>query len=84
MKQSAVATIYERTGRTDAVHGRVVVAWRKASWMGVIYATALAGGAVTFAWDALVVCVGLSAVTLCLGHSLGMHRLLIHRSYECP
>ena len=23
-------------------------------------------------------------LTLCLGHSLGMHRLLIHRSYECP
>lgn len=26
----------------------------------------------------------LTGVTLCLGHSLGMHRLLIHRSYECP
>ncbi|WP_336620309.1 acyl-CoA desaturase [Pseudoalteromonas umbrosa] len=26
----------------------------------------------------------LTAITLCLGHSLGMHRLLIHRSYECP
>lgn len=25
----------------------------------------------------------LAAVTLCFGHSLGMHRLLIHRSYEC-
>lgn len=26
----------------------------------------------------------LTAITLCFGHSLGMHRLLIHRSYECP
>lgn len=25
-----------------------------------------------------------TAITLCFGHSLGMHRLLIHRSYECP
>lgn len=25
-----------------------------------------------------------TALTLCFGHSLGMHRLLIHRSYECP
>ena len=25
-----------------------------------------------------------SAITLCLGHSLGMHRRLIHQSYECP
>lgn len=26
----------------------------------------------------------LTLTTLCFGHSLGMHRLLIHRSYECP
>ena len=25
-----------------------------------------------------------TATTLCFGHSLGMHRRLIHRSYECP
>ena len=25
-----------------------------------------------------------SAVTLCGGHSLGMHRKLIHDSYQCP
>lgn len=25
-----------------------------------------------------------SAITLCLGHSLGMHRRFIHHSYECP
>ncbi len=25
-----------------------------------------------------------SAVTLCLGHSLGMHRKLIHESFDCP
>jgi len=25
-----------------------------------------------------------TAITLCFGHSLGMHRLLIHRAYECP
>jgi len=34
--------------------------------------------------SAVLVFVGLTAITLCLGHSLGMHRLLIHRSYECP
>lgn len=84
MKQSAVATIYECAGRTDAVDGEVVVAWRKASWMGVMYATAVVGGALTFAWDAFLVFTSFCAITLCLGHSLGMHRLLIHRSYECP
>lgn len=37
-----------------------------------------------FSLSALLVFVFLTGITLCLGHSLGMHRLLIHRSYECP
>lgn len=32
--------------------------------------------------DALLVFAGLTAVTICAGHSVGMHRLLIHRSFE--
>lgn len=35
-------------------------------------------------WSSVAVFVLLTGVTLCFGHSLGMHRLLIHRSYECP
>jgi fatty-acid desaturase len=34
--------------------------------------------------SAFSVFVVLTVITLCFGHSLGMHRLLIHRSYECP
>jgi stearoyl-CoA desaturase (delta-9 desaturase) len=34
--------------------------------------------------SSLMVFIGLTCITLCFGHSLGMHRLLIHRSYECP
>ncbi|MEM9101733.1 MAG: acyl-CoA desaturase [Pseudomonadota bacterium] len=30
------------------------------------------------------VAVGLMLLTLCLGHSVGMHRMLIHRSFEAP
>ncbi|ESP94379.1 acyl-CoA desaturase [Pseudoalteromonas luteoviolacea] len=37
-----------------------------------------------FSWSAMAVFLVLTAVTLCFGHSLGMHRLLIHRSYQCP
>ena len=33
---------------------------------------------------ALLVFFGLTAVTICAGHSVGMHRLLIHRSFEAP
>ena len=49
-----------------------------------MYVIAIIGGALTFSMDALLVFLITSAVTLCLGHSLGMHRRLIHNSYECP
>ncbi len=35
-------------------------------------------------WSAVLVFLALSAVTLCAGHSVGMHRLLIHRSFAAP
>jgi stearoyl-CoA desaturase (delta-9 desaturase) len=38
----------------------------------------------TFSLDALAVFVVLTGVTICLGHSVGMHRLLIHRSFKAP
>ena len=35
-----------------------------------------------FSWSGVGVFLISSAATLCLGHSIGMHRLLIHRSFE--
>jgi fatty-acid desaturase len=46
--------------------------------------TALIGGPFYFSWSALVLFLATTAVTLCLGHSLGMHRRLIHRAFDCP
>lgn len=37
-----------------------------------------------FTWSALAVFFFLSFITLCCGHSVGFHRRLIHRSYDCP
>ncbi|MFT5277900.1 MAG: fatty-acid desaturase [Arenicella sp.] len=37
-----------------------------------------------FSLSSIIVFLILTAITLCFGHSLGMHRLMIHRSYECP
>jgi stearoyl-CoA desaturase (delta-9 desaturase) len=37
-----------------------------------------------FTWGALLVFLVLTAGTLLLGHSVGFHRRLIHRSFECP
>nr|WP_281061369.1 acyl-CoA desaturase [Sphingobium sp. Sx8-8] len=38
----------------------------------------------TFTWEALAVFLLMAAITLCAGHSVGFHRRLIHRSFECP
>src|SRR5262245_18301869 len=69
---------------TDAVAG--IVRWQpaKSIWIGMITAVALVGGPLTFTWDALALFLATTAVTVCLGHSLGMHRRLIHRAYDCP
>ncbi|MEZ5709931.1 MAG: acyl-CoA desaturase [Blastomonas sp.] len=39
---------------------------------------------VFFAWDALLVFILLTGASLLLGHSVGFHRRLIHRSFACP
>lgn len=41
-------------------------------------------GPLTAAWDAVALFVASSFVTLCFGHSVGMHRKLIHGSFNCP
>jgi stearoyl-CoA desaturase (delta-9 desaturase) len=41
-------------------------------------------GFFTFSWENLLVCLGIYAVTQCLGITLGFHRLLSHRSFKAP
>ncbi len=63
-----------------------VVTWRpvKSIWIGTMTAVAFLLGPLFFSWSAFAVFLALSAVTLCGGHSVGMHRRLIHNSFECP
>ena len=68
---------------TDAVAGRVGWAPAKSLWIGGMSAAALLAPVVATP-GALALFVVTTAVTVCLGHSLGMHRRLIHRSYDCP
>lgn len=42
------------------------------------------GGALAFSWTAFSIFVASTVMVLLLGHSLGMHRKLIHDSYQCP
>jgi fatty-acid desaturase len=69
---------------TNADSGRVVWKPVKSFWIGTMSAIALIGGPPTATPDAIALFIVTAAVTICLGHSLGMHRRLIHRSYECP
>jgi stearoyl-CoA desaturase (delta-9 desaturase) len=69
---------------TSAVEGTVTWAPQKSLWLSAMTVTALAGGPIFFSWSALALFLATSAVTVCLGHSLGMHRRLIHRAFDCP
>lgn len=69
---------------SNAVEGRVVWMARKSIWTFSMMLAAIVAGPMTVSWDAIALFAGLSAVTLCLGHSVGMHRLLIHRSFVTP
>lgn len=64
--------------------GRVRWAPVKSIWLGAMTFAALVLGPIFFSWAAFALFLITSALTLCLGHSLGMHRRLIHSSFDCP
>lgn len=69
---------------SDPVRGQVLWAPARSVWIGSMTIAALALGPLFFTLGAFVLFLGTCAVTLCAGHSLGMHRRLIHNSFECP
>ncbi len=66
------------------VAGTVRWAPAKSLWIGSMTAAALVLGPLTFTWGAFALFLATSAITLCFGHSVGMHRRLIHNSFACP
>ena len=71
-------------GDTCAMSGQIEIDLPKALWIAGHTAFGLAGIVLWPDPMAAVVFVALSAVTICAGHSVGMHRLLIHRSFATP
>lgn len=69
---------------TDALSGTVRWSAEKSLWLCAMAAGWLAGGIIWFSWEAIGVFFVSAAITLCGGHSLGMHRKLIHDSFSCP
>lgn len=69
---------------SDAAKGDVIWVPAKSLWTASLTLIALFLGPLTFTWDAFLLFLATCAVTLCAGHSVGMHRLLIHRSFVAP
>lgn len=69
---------------TDAHSAKVVWSPLKSLWFSLHFLASILIAPFVASFSALAVFTLLSALTLCFGHSLGMHRLLIHRSYACP
>ena len=74
----------EDSASCNANDGKVVLSKTKLLWLGNMLLISIIGGVLTFSFEALLVFVISTGVSLCLGHSLGMHRRLIHQSYQCP
>ncbi len=74
---------YIDNGLSDAINGTVSWQWRKSLWFCAHLLVVLWGGFYTFSLENSAVFLILTAGVLCFGHSLGMHRRLIHQSYAC-
>lgn len=68
----------------DPVAGRVEWDGPRSIWNTLMFGGAILLAPFYFNWSALLVFLALTAVTLCAGHSVGFHRRLIHRSFDCP
>jgi sn-1 stearoyl-lipid 9-desaturase len=70
------------TAQSDALTGRVHWDPARSIWNAVMLLMTLAAP-FFFTWGAFAICVALLMLTICSGHSVGFHRRLIHRSFQC-
>ena len=70
--------------RANASAGTLAWDPARSIWNMSMIAGALILGPLFFPWGAFLVFLLLSGITLCVGHSVGFHRRLIHRSFDCP
>ena len=66
------------------VEGSVVWDGPRSIWNTVMFTGALVLGPLYFSWGGVGLFLAIAAVSLCAGHSVGFHRRLIHRSFDCP
>jgi stearoyl-CoA desaturase (delta-9 desaturase) len=70
--------------KTNAVQGTIHWDALKSIWLCLMIAGGVA--AITFvpSWGGFMMFLGVTAITICAGHSVGMHRLLIHKAFRTP
>ena len=67
---------------TSAAEGHIEWAPLKSLWIGGMVVSSICLGPVYVTPGALALFATTTIVTLCAGHSVGMHRLLVHRSFS--
>ena len=65
----------------DPCAGAPRIDWPKALWNGAMIAGTLAALAV-MTWQSVLLFIALTYATLLIGHSVGMHRMMIHRTFK--
>ncbi len=75
---------FKEDPQASAISGHVVWSAAKTAWVLAMYAGTIIAACWYFSWQNLAVFLVSTAGVLCFGHSLGMHRRLIHNSFDCP
>jgi stearoyl-CoA desaturase (delta-9 desaturase) len=73
-----------QTVGADAAVGKVRWDPLHSVWNGGMALAAVVMGPITASWHALAIFALTTGATLLLGHSVGLHRRLIHRAFDCP
>jgi sn-1 stearoyl-lipid 9-desaturase len=68
----------------DQMTGTVVWDPARSLWNATMLIAALVLAPMYFTWGAFLVFIVLLELTMCAGHSVGFHRRLIHRTFQCP
>jgi fatty-acid desaturase len=63
--------------------GRLKLGWAKVAWLYLVLGSAALLVLFPPSLSATAVALAMSVVTLCAGHSVGLHRGVIHKSYRC-
>lgn len=81
---SQQSRMHSPCAQTNALEGTVFWSPAKSLWYSFFLVTAIVFAPRLWSWQASLVSALLTSATLCAGHSIGFHRLLIHRSFCCP